>query len=210
MSTPSEVEHYVKNPELLIDLCRSVVAQLKSGVGSDQIGPMNAQLREIASAIEKLEKQNVTVPEPFRAEKTRIAAALTIQTDASEELRQFSAAMENILKDIKAIVGSTRSRGTKPGKKRSMTPKTPVATLRQLIIESLRELGGSARKNDVLGLMEKKLEGQLLPGDMEWRNATNDFAWQNNACWERYRMKEENVLKSGSPRGTWELSEDHE
>jgi hypothetical protein len=209
MSIPSEVEQYVKNPELLIDLCRSVVVQLKSGVESDQIGPMNAQLREIATAIEKLEKQNVMVPEPLRAEKTRIAAALTMQTDASEELRQFGVGLESMLAEIKLIIGkATSNRGSKPGKKRSMTPKTPSSTLRQLIIESLGELGGSARKNDVLGLIEKKLEGELLPGDMEWRNATNDYAWQNNACWERYRMAQENILKTGSPRGTWELSEE--
>ena len=117
MSTPSEVEHFVKEPELLIDLCRNVVAHLKSGLESDQIDSMNAQLREIASAIEKLEKQNVVVPEPLRAEKTRIAAALTTQTESSEQLRQFGAGIESIHTEIKTIIGRSRDRGSKSGKK---------------------------------------------------------------------------------------------
>ena len=57
--------------------------------------------------------------------------------------------------------------------------------------------------------MEQKLTGKLLPGDLEWRETTNEHAWQNNACWERYQMTQDGVLKTGSPRGIWELSEDH-
>jgi hypothetical protein len=49
---------------------------------------------------------------------------------------------------------------------------------------------------------------KLLPGDAEWRAATKDHAWENNAKWERYRMTQEGIIRTGSPRGIWELNKD--
>ena len=44
---------------------------------------MEAQLREIARAIDKLDKLGVPVPDALRAEKTRLAAALGVSAEAS-------------------------------------------------------------------------------------------------------------------------------
>ena len=55
--------------------------------------------------------------------------------------------------------------------------------------------------------MGRQLDGQLLPGDLEWRESTGEYAWQNNAKWERYKMTQDGTLRSDSPRGFWELGE---
>jgi gamma-glutamylcysteine synthetase len=211
MTDGSEVDRYVKDPSLLLELCQEVIDRLDAGTETDDTAAMEAQLREIAKAIDKLDKIGVAVPDALRAEKTRLAAALGVNAEAVQVLNHLTDELEELLKGLKARLGRTSEGDTtkKPRAKRSRSPKTPNATLRELIVEALRHHGGSCHKNDVLQYMEEKLQGKLLPGDMEWRETTRDHAWQNNACWERYQMTKDGVLKTGSPRGIWELSEDH-
>jgi len=212
MSHSEDVESYVKEPGLLVELCREVIERLLDAWSANgETVAMEAQLKEIARAIDKLDKQGVQVPEGLRAEKTRLAATLGVNTDATQTLNNLVGELEELLNDLKDRLG--RTPGTASTKKhlakQSKSPKTDKTILRQLIIEALRHLGGSAHKNDVLKYMEEKLHGNLLPGDMEWRETTKDLAWQNNACWERNAMKNDGILKANSPRGFWELSEDY-
>lgn len=211
MSHGGEVERYVKDPSLLVELCREVVERLDGGSDNGETAAMEAQLREIARAIDKLDKLGVPVPDALRAEKTRLAAALGVSAEATQTLNHLADELDELLKELKDRIGRTpeAAPSKKPRAKRSKSPKTDKSILRRLIVEALRHLGGSAPKNDVLKYMEEKLHGKLLPGDLEWREATNDHAWQNNACWERYAMAQDGTLKTGSPRGIWELSEDH-
>lgn len=207
MSSGGEVERYVKDPSLLVELCREVIERLDTGSDNGETAAMEVQLREIARAIDKLDKQGVPVPDALRAEKTRLAAALGASTEASQTLNHLADELEELLADLKSRIGRTAEAtpAKKACAKRSKSPKTDKTILRKLIIEALRHLGGSASKNDVLKYMEEKLKGKLLPGDLEWREATNDHAWQNNACWERFAMTQDGTLKTGSPRGIWEL-----
>lgn len=210
MSHEADVERYVSDPSLLVSLCREVIERLGAGTDNDGAVAMETQLREIARAIEKLDKQGVPVPDALRAEKTRLASALGVNAQAAETLNYLADELAALVKELRGRIGY--SSGLTPAKKRrtkrSKSPKTDKTILRELIVEALRHFGGSASKNDVLRYMEDKLHDKLLPGDLEWREATNDHAWQNNACWERYAMTQDGTLKSGSPRGTWELSED--
>ena len=170
---------------------------------------MEAQLREIAKAIDNLSKIGVAIPDALRAEKTRLAAALGMQFQATQALSLLSDELEDIVRDLKSRLGrQEQTSDKKPRPKRSKSAKTDKNTLRQLLIEALQHLGGSAHKNEILKYMEQQLEGKLLPGDLDWREATKDYAWQNNTCWERFRMIEDGILKAGSPRGIWELSEE--
>ena len=79
--------------------------------------------------------------------------------------------------------------------------------LREQIIQALRKLGGSARVAEVIEEMGQQLEGKLLPGDLEWREATNEYVWQNNAKWVRYQMTQDDTLRNDSPYGIWALRE---
>src|SRR5690606_27383243 len=140
-----------------------------------------------------------------------LAATLGVSAEATQALNHLADELEELLNELKERIGRTpeaTSVKKKPHAKRSKSLKTDKRILRQLIIEALRHLGGSAPKNDVLTYMEEMLHGKLLPGDLEWREATNDQAWQNSACWERYAMTQDGTQKTGSPRGIWELSED--
>ena len=209
MSHAAEIDRYVKAPFQLVELCREVIDHLESGGDNGETSAMEAQLREIAKAIDKLEKQGVPVPEPLRAEKTRLAAALGIEAESTQALNHLADELEELLRDLKSRLGRDvePSVQKKSKAKRSKVPKTSKAVLRKLIVEALHHLGGAAQKSEVLKYMEHKLQGKLLPGDLEWRKTTNDYAWQNNACWERFMMTQDGVMKTGSPRGMWELTE---
>jgi hypothetical protein len=211
MSQEVGVETYVRDPGLLVELILEVIDRLDSGQDELSIAAMEAQLREISKAIDNLDKAGVAIPDALRAEKTRLAAALAMQAEATQALSLLTDELDDIVKNLKSRLGNGEQIAErKPRAKRSKSPKTGKDILQTLIVEALEKLGGSAHKNDVLKYMQQKLEGKLLPGDLEWRDSAKEYAWQNNACWERFRLIEKGILKSGSPRGIWELSEAHQ
>lgn len=129
------IDRFVKDPSLLAELCRDVIDQL--------------------------EKAGVPVPDSLRGEKTRLAAALAVHTDAKQALAQLADEFQDILKDLRERLGqSTATPEPKPRGKRSKLPKTPQKILREHIIQALKHLGGRARVPDVIQQMRLQLEGK--------------------------------------------------
>lgn len=211
MNDDNDIGRFVNDPSLLVEMCRDVIDQLDASLEEVSVAEQEAQLRAIAKAVDHLEKTSVAVPEPLRAEKTRLVASLAVHADAKQVLAQLADEFQEILKDLRERLGKdVQAQEAKPRGKRSKLPKTPPAVLREHILESLKNLGGRARVSDVMEEMTRRLEGKLLPGDTVWREATSEPAWQNNAKWERFQMTQDGALRHGSPRGIWELREDSE
>ena len=211
MNEGSDIDGFVRDPSQLVELCRDVINQLDASSEEVAVAEQEAQLRAIAKAIEQLEKSGVGVPDPLRAEKTRLAAALAVHADAKQVLAQLADEFQDILKNLRERLGqSTTAPEAKPRGKRSKLPKTPPAVLREYILQALKKLGGRARVPDVIEEMARQLEDKLLPGDTIWREATNEPAWRNNAKWERFMMTQDGTLRRDSPHGIWELGEDSE
>ena len=210
MSKHHDITEFVKDPALLADMCRQVIESLDSAGEDDETREKEAQLREIAKSIERLEKAGVAIPDGLRGEKTRLASELAVKSEGLAVLNRFADELEEVLRDLKVRIGRNghTSDKKKPRRKRSRSPKTGKDVLREQILQALKKLGGSGRVADVIEEIGKQLEGKLLPGDLEWREATNEYAWQNNVKWERYQMIKDGLLRSDSPRGHWQLSED--
>ncbi|MBV2186755.1 MAG: hypothetical protein KUL88_19710 [Rhizobium sp.] len=208
MSDGADIVPYVKDPSLLVDLCREVIDGLDASTDDSDVGEREAQLREISKTIERLERAGVSVPDVLRGEKTRLAASLAVHADSTQALAQLAEEFANIVKELRTRLGQGQAATTTKARgKRSRAPKTDKNVLREHVIGALRKLGGSARVADVIEEMGRQLEGKLLPGDLEWREATNEYVWQNNAKWERYRMTQDGTLRNDSPYGTWALTE---
>jgi len=209
MTHNAEIERYVKDPSLLVALCREVIERLDIGAESNETTAMEAQLREIAKAIDKLDQQGVPVPEAFRAEKTRLAAALGVSAEATQTLNHLADELEELLKDLKDRIGRTAEAA--PAKKarvrRSKSPKTEAATFLQLIVAVLKTNGGRAKVAEVLDGVGEWLKGKLLPGDLDVRQDGKTLAWRNNAQWERLRMCRDGLIRTDSKPGIWELTE---
>jgi hypothetical protein len=147
-----DIDRFVKDPCLLIELCRDVIDRIDCRSNNADTGEKMAQLREIAKAVEKLEKKGVPVPDALRAEKTRLAADLGTQSQTEQTLQHFADEFTGIVKDLNARLGlcSVATNSKKPAAKRSRTPKTDKRILRKNIIKALRTLGGRARVADVI------------------------------------------------------------
>ncbi|WP_052297133.1 winged helix-turn-helix domain-containing protein [Marinithermus hydrothermalis] len=103
--------------------------------------------------------------------------------------------------------------GKKPSKRKtrdrlSRGLRTPENAFRQPILEALVELGGSAPVNDVLERVQQKMahvlneyDYQPLPSD------PRSARWRNTAQWCRNALVREGLMKSDSPYGIWEISE---
>jgi hypothetical protein len=211
MSDQADISRYIKDPSLLVELCREVIDQLDAGSEEVSVVEQEAQLRAIAKAVEQLEKAGVAVPDPLRAEKTRLAASLSIHTDAKQALAHLADEFQDILHDLLERLGQNPpALEPKPRGKRSNLPKTPKKVLREHILRALKKFGGRARAGDVLDQIERQLEGKLLEGDLAIRRDGKTLAWRNNAQWERLRMRHEGILRADSPNGIWELEEGHQ
>lgn len=210
MAIDQDIKPFLDDPSLMTEIFRQVIESLDSMGEDDETREKEAQLREIAKTVERLEKAGVSVPDGLRGEKTRLAAELAVQSRGLAAMNRLADEMDEVLQDLKARIGRNDQPGDKkqPRRKRSRSPKTGKDVLREQILQALKKLGGSGRITDVIEEIGIQLEGKLLPGDLEWRASTNEYAWQNNVQWERYRMVKDGLLRSDSPRGLWQLSED--
>jgi hypothetical protein len=210
MSKDSDIDRFVKDPSLFVELCRKLIDRLDAGSHDVEIREKEAQLRAISKAIEQLEKTGFAVPETLRGEKTRLAADLGIKAEATQALSHLADEFEGMLKDLKARLG----RGTSPSATkratatRSQSPSTDKKIFEEHIIMALRKLGGRAKMAEVIKELDKQLEGKLLPGDLKWYEANKRYAWQSKTKWVSWRMKKEGRLRRDSPMGYLELNED--
>ena len=209
MSQGPDIDRFVKDPSLLVDLCREVIERLNAGNDNTEIAPMEAQLREIAKAVEKLEKSGIPVPDAWRAEKTRLAAALGIKTETLRSLRLLANGLQAVCSELSDRIGmpSTSPIPKKVGKPTPRGPakQTSQSMMMSYLIEALTELGGAAHCNDVLRLMEGKLRGKFLPEDLE-KDHTFGVKWKHNAHFARLKLANDGIMIKDSPRGYWQLS----
>ena len=209
MTHETEIERYVKEPNLLVDLCQKVITRLDSDVINGEKATKEAQLREIARAINMLDKQGVPIPETLRAEKTSLAAAVEIISDTSHSLTLLINGLNAILLGCSKSTNRKKTKTHKTKGNRTSTEKqTSQSELIPYLLESLEELGGNAKCNKVLELMERKLTTRFLPGDLEYDSGFK-LKWRHNAHWARLKLANDGVLKKDSPRGIWQFSEDH-
>jgi hypothetical protein len=209
MNSYCDIDRFIKDPSLLIELCRDVIDRIDSIPADPKTSEKQMQLREIGKAVEKLEKMGVSVPDSLRAEKIRLISSLSIKTDAIQTLANLIEGFEKILNDLKTRIGRppirlmTKSVGKRsPHLEKNQTPRTVIISC---LLDSLNELGGSAYCNDVLALMEKKLQDKFLPGDLE-NDGSFGEKWKHNAHWARLKLANDDILIKDSPRGYWQLS----
>jgi hypothetical protein len=219
MNDTTDIDCFVRDPSTLVELCREVIDRLDAGSDDAAVAEQEAQLRAIARAVGQLEKSRVAVPDPLRAEKTRLAASLAIIADSKLALTQLADELQDILKELRERLGQNamapEAKQLKRISKRAGTPrsqklpKTANTVLREHILRALKKLGGKARMSEVMEEMGRQLEGKLLPGDFALRQDGKSIAWKNNAQWERLKMRQESILRDDSPSGIWELVKEH-
>jgi len=207
------VDDLAEKPSLLIALCRHVIQKVAKRPEIAGAQQQELQLREIAKTIQRLEKLKIPVPDPLRAEKMRLVVALS--SESKQVFSELAQGFEEILDEVNEHLGKTRSRkaldNESNGKvrKKKRLPKTPSKVLREHIVRVLKKMGGRAKPKQIIAEIGKRMEGKLLPGDLEWRASMKQYVWQVNVRCERNEMRTAGILRSDSQDGYWELSEDY-
>ncbi|OLB35565.1 MAG: hypothetical protein AUH11_14285 [Acidobacteria bacterium 13_2_20CM_57_17] len=74
-------------------------------------------------------------------------------------------------------------------------------------LQALVDLGGKARRDDVVELVGKKMQGVLTPDDHKMLPSGVEVRWKNRVAWQRENMKRLGLLRGDSPQGIWEITE---
>ncbi len=110
---------------------------------------------------------------------------------------------------LRATQSPRRTRRSRAQKKAIRAPKgvlLPESQYELPILETLTELGGRAPTSELLDALEGKLDGSLKPLDRE-PLASGDVRWKNRAQFVRLKLVRGGDMKSPSPRGVWEISD---
>ena len=86
--------------------------------------------------------------------------------------------------------------------------KTPEAGYFDAILQALTEMGGSGKTAEVVERVGELMEPKLTEVDFHRLPSSGELRWQKSTHWARFYMVEEGLLKSTSPQGTWEISEE--
>lgn len=78
--------------------------------------------------------------------------------------------------------------------------------LEPILIAVLRDFGGSASKKAIEYEIGRRLQYEFTPADYK-RVGEGIPRWKKNVQWNRLHLVKRGIMKEGSPRGIWELSE---
>jgi len=83
----------------------------------------------------------------------------------------------------------------------------PVGAYWVPTLQALVDLGGKARRDEVVELVGKKMQGVLTIDDQEMLPSGVEVRWKNRVAWQRENMKRLGMLRDDSPQGIWEITE---
>lgn len=144
------------------------------------------------------------------------SGALAFREGAHEKARDVlkrSEKLKNLRDRIEAIENDWKT--LFPGEKmtinsRPLPPgvRTPEDQYYLPNLEALRELGGSARKSEVLEHVLQRMKHVLRTVDFVPVASTPDVPrWQDTAARARNTLKERGLMRKNSPHGVWEISD---
>lgn len=147
-----------------------------------------------------------------------MAPSVDIDQEVWEELQAQAEPLvdtpNSVLRRLLGLAGESGERDA-PTRPTAAQPRTSRAPVGSLLPESAYELpilrvladrGGSAPARDVVHAVGELVAGQLTELDRE-KLPNGGERWQSRVQFSRLRMKEKGLIKSGSPRGLWELAD---
>lgn len=162
-------------------------------------------VQEIENVINELNHEGALAIEEKDYEKARmlIDSAQRVE-DFKNKVLKLQEEWNNFSfgKSVTKVSMKKRSKKLKKGL------RTPECEFRIPILESIVELGGSAKVKDVLKKVEDKMKHKLNEYDYEsLPSDPREKRWAKTAQWCRYMLVTEGLLSFDSPRGIWEITE---
>jgi len=139
-----------------------------------------------------------------------------IVIEEATKLTTFREKVQNLQKEWEQLHAKKvlRPKTKKLNKRRSLESKlkkglrTTEAAFHRPVLETLIELGGSARMNEVIKKIEEKMSGILTEYDYQpLPSNPKQIRWHNTVQWCRNTLVNKGLMKKDSPRGIWEISD---
>ena len=143
---------------------------------------------------------------------------IRISAQALERLKEWAEPLTDTAESALVKVLDAADHESSPAADRDAPTPDPRATrprsgnrlsleeLRQPLMETIYEMGGSVRAGALRPVMRERLSGRLSADDLE-SLSSGEERWWNATRWERRQLVEKGLLRSDSERGTWELSQ---
>lgn len=115
----------------------------------------------------------------------------------------------SVLRRVLGLTGDVDDPTTVPPLRTGRAPVgslLPESAYELPILRVLADHGGSAPARDVVHAVGELVADHLTELDRE-KLPNGGERWQSRVQFSRLRMKEKGLLKSGSPRGLWELAD---
>lgn len=139
-------------------------------------------------------------------EALELAAQLTAYRDKLAAFRREWDRLVPVADEETEDTETTESRRNLGRLRRGL--RTPEDAYYRPILRVLERRGGSGQVGDVLEEVREEMKGILRDVDFEpLASDPHNPRWRNAAQWARNSMVNEGLLKSGSPRGVWEITE---
>ncbi len=189
-----------------LEAIKEYIAQVQNS-GSDltDIHIRKKQLSAIQKTIRQLDKNGVPVPESLNAEKLSLVNAITQIETASGSCLKVYDAMIQMLFDLGRACQKLPHKDLYLLSRHWRSQSTPQTTLRKVILQVLKEHGGSAHQEQVFEEADKQLANQWTPADMSCPGGKTT-RWKNNIRRERKSMIKEGILTKDSKGRTWTLA----
>jgi hypothetical protein len=178
---------FIKNPSSTIDILDYVVKhysglKFKEDISEDKL----TQYREVSKTIERLSEAGAEIPDELRRLKINLSQEVEAyeQTIATREasvliFNEFENRLSNSLTRVRAKLNKLKdsANNNKKRKIKRYVKRTSPKIIAKEVRKALREIGGAAKKADVLEKMKLNLDGKYIPQDLE-RNAQGNVNWE--------------------------------
>jgi len=195
----------IEESNLACDRIQRLVDDAIALVESNSLSEKRKQLQQITSTIENLNRIGVAVPQELAALSDTLTQEAAQHDVAMQTLQLLHERLDGLVDVLEPYV---RVRGTRRRVRRQDLPEiTDEEEFYPIIVEVLREMGGSGTARRILESIFHKMEVRLTPGDLECYPNTDRENWRRTAKIARQSLVERGVLRSDSPQQTWELAE---
>ena len=76
------------------------------------------------------------------------------------------------------------------------------------LLEALIEAEGKGKVSDICNKVQEKMKSKLKPADYEKLKDGRNIRWKNTTQWARQKLIDNGFMKSDSPRGIWEITDE--
>jgi len=141
--------------------------------------------------------------------------SVEVDEEVWAELQKRAEPLVDTVNDVMRHVLGLRSNTTvemlapiaTPAKGNGRVNGTQEIAFRLPILQVLVDLGGKARRAQILDKVGAMMRGTLRPIDYELLRSGADVRWRNTASFQRKHMIDAGLLSSSSPNGIWEITD---